>query len=172
LPNRVGVPHPSTGIEPRCVSSSSWWAMTSCRPPCSRGPGRRPGTTTRRPGRCWSALGSPPIAGRLCGRADPTRLRGAPTWRTSPRDAHHRAPPARTNRPGAGACPGSRRAPFRVGGRARRARHRFHVRHSASGFGDRKHARRSAMRASDGHTVLVLLGDGQAADPQLAARSR
>jgi hypothetical protein len=79
LPNRVGVAHPSTGIEPRGVSSSSWWAMTSCRPPPSRGPGRRLGTTTRRPGRCWSALGSPPIAGRVCGRADPTRLRGAPT---------------------------------------------------------------------------------------------
>src|SRR5918995_1148765 len=30
LPNRVGVPHPSPGIEPRGVSSSSWSAMTSC----------------------------------------------------------------------------------------------------------------------------------------------
>ena len=107
-----------TGIEPRGVSSSSGWAMASCRPPRSRGPGRRPGTTTRHPGRCWSALESPPIAARVCGRADPTRLRGAPTWRTSPRGARHRAPPAHTNRPGAGACPGSRRAPFRVGGRA------------------------------------------------------
>src|ERR687895_747374 len=102
----IGVPHPATGIESHGASSASCWAMTSCRPPRSREPGRRPDTTTRRPGRCWSAPGSPPIAARVPGRADPTRSLGTPTWRTRPRGARCRALPARTNRPGAGASPG------------------------------------------------------------------